>query len=1775
MPFKNSKVSHLIPRLNVIRKQGYARAVTEDQRYLGSDPASAGLHELIDSRSNMMLLTCHSTPVAIQSFRADVLQPSQEPPQAREYDSSADASTPEAYNSHIQLKENFAALDAMVSEYSAAEGVPPNFAEIVFRNPFKENGEQDASAETRGEVDSVPPCSIPSYTSAGSTGASAITTPGLGYSSTPDQAMSCGAEFPFEASEPSTPGDKTMIVDHGLCGASKATPRRVYGTSIEDHGVVVDGGTDLLKTPKLSPSRFFTSSPLPMTRTASTAESVKSSKSLTPFSSSIENEGDWIHSQVRDFTDEIRIVLKEKRAFTEKNLEELEAVISTLLLEENAPQPSTELELIIKTHMDHLVKEIIESKMMTSAEEHSRLYEVFLRALSLDRKWTRRFRELYFDIDFYRTDEMMNSGALRGLTLASKDEEQGHIWHVENPRCPEDQKLDINPGDWWPNLYCAYRDGAVGTVDSTLTKGRAGNVVALALLTGQEVNGPTLNLIEYSKFGKKEDMFFALITCRDPIRILRGSNLRSKYAPAAGLRFRVKLFSHKLLDQIQNTYRYSIMLERVPGQKPFNAILQIPTPSQLDEWVLFEELIGRNYRERHGDVAYSKWKVFEEEQRTEKEQFLKTKALRDAISKYTVVERKPTEERESECHCDKQYKQSKSSPNHPASMTSPDSAHKSALEPPLKRHKASANSVATSLSHNNTSNHVHDLMENSPQSLNTTARMDDLTTRKIVSDNGFQPDKELEVGIKCFVNEQNPGFGGVLKQRCASIHLLHTLLWERELSSTQQSEATASAAVPIIKDEKENVVPDSKVINSADITPIKNEKGNVQPESNATLPAPTTPTKVAKVETFVPDSKIATPKSATPTKSNCVTESRPISPMASALPVKTSAEPSTIADSKVDDRPKTPETPTRESNAQLAAGIQALTSPKRTNSSAPSSEAGTAEGSEISPEDEALLVGWFGSTLTKDIIELYKRILAKPNAKAASFGEPLMSEPLLDKRLRGIIHGNIKRIFDFKIATSAYLDTGMLQIFASSGGSSWDAAPSQKCAGSQKVGSRQQPPNSRQAQKPRQQNPRQIQQPGQPTGKLGWQDLGGEFLHFTLYKENKDTMEVISFIASRLKIKPKDFNFAGTKDRRAATVQRVSVRRQKAQSLAKLNNQLLGSRIGNFKYEKHGLELGELSGNQFHITLRDCHFGDDAEMTVEARVELGNNVVGQAIKHLEEHGFLNYFGLQRFGTFGIGTDEVGLKILSGDFKGAVDAILTYNQTSVNTPDTGDHNFGDKISRDDKARASAIHEFRKGNSRNYLLDTMPRKFSAELAIMRHLGNRRNQGDYEGALMTINRNLRSMYVHAYQSLVWNSVVSERFTRYGSAVVEGDLVLITSKLAAQDEVDESGEVVVHAAADDTAISRDDVYQRARALTAEEAASGKYTIFDIVLPLPGFDMEYPANDIGDYYKEFMGSERGGGIDPCNMRRKNKEFSLSGSYRKMVAEVKDCSFEVKSYTDDQEQLVETDWDLLQKSRGLDPHKTRDQKPRDRQQQDARFQRQNGNHKDARHTDQRQDVAKLREQYQGSAQLNAWKSLPDQLAITDKAVAEAADLARSQRKLGNSEAFEVPVIKDTWIQTSPEDWTRRTGFKSTTVIGEKDSETVKKTEGSAASPVVGPPVKSKIEAALPSVEQARDITEETAAHPEVVAASSAMDIDAKELVSTEIGVKRSADEISTAPELPSVTAEEEIKEKLVLPKVAVIFKFSLGSSTYATMALRELMKAGGVKTYKPDFSGGR
>lgn len=522
---------------------------------------------------------------------------------------------------------------------------------------------------------------------------------------------------------------------------------------------------------------------------------------------------------------------------------------------------------------------------------------------------------------------------------------------------------------------------------------------------------------------------------------------------------------------------------------------------------------------------------------------------------------------------------------------------------------------------------------------------------------------------------------------------------------------------------------------------------------------------------------------------------------------------------------------------------------------------------------------YFSQDAALQLVSLFESILRNPEKKPRD--HPVVRTSFTsDRSIRSQIHQDIRRIFNGKIDSSTDPE-GILVLTAvarkNNQARQW-AKPTDK---------------------------------GRP-GKQGWVERGGDFVHFTLYKENKDTLEVISFLTHQLKTNNKTFQFAGTKDRRAVTVQRVSAYRIDAGRLATTNRVLRYAAVGDFEYQTSGLELGDLSGNEFVLTLRDCNLvGSD--LAVSDPVSAARTYLSTSLQGLREKGFLNYYGLQRFGTFATRTDVVGVKILKGDFQGACDAILNFSPTALQSAESLGSNI--LVGQDDRARAEGINIWRTSGRINAALDKIPRKFSAETTLVRQLG--KQPRDFLGALLSIQRNLRLMYVHAYQSLVWNLAVGERWRLFGNTVVEGDLVLVREhKNKTQEEevqtVDADGEIIIQPSGEDRAYDPDDAFERARALTAAEAATGLYSMFDLVLPLPGFDVVYPANASGEWYKTFMASEAGGGLDPYDMRRKQKDFSLSGGYRKILARIgADFEVQIHPYVDGNQQFVETDMDRL------------------------------------------------------------------------------------------------------------------------------------------------------------------------------------------------------------------------------------------------------------------------
>lgn len=124
-------------------------------------------------------------------------------------------------------------------------------------------------------------------------------------------------------------------------------------------------------------------------------------------------------------------------------------------------------------------------------------------------------------------------------------------------------------------------------------------------------------------------------------------------------------------------------------------------------------------------------------------------------------------------------------------------------------------------------------------------------------------------------------------------------------------------------------------------------------------------------------------------------------------------------------------------------------------------------------------------------------------------------------------------------------------------------------------------------------------------------------------------------------------------------------------------------------------------------------------------------------------GVPNFFGIQRFGIQRPITHIVGRKFVEGDIKGAA---LEY------------------IARPYPAESEDARQ-----ARQYVLDTLdfkggigkfPLRLRYERAMMSQLVEK--PGDYAGAFNALSPNLRKMFVHAYQSYLFNLILSRRLER-----------------------------------------------------------------------------------------------------------------------------------------------------------------------------------------------------------------------------------------------------------------------------------------------------------------------------------------------------------------------------------------------------------------------------
>ena len=248
----------------------------------------------------------------------------------------------------------------------------------------------------------------------------------------------------------------------------------------------------------------------------------------------------------------------------------------------------------------------------------------------------------------------------------------------------------------------------------------------------------------------------------------------------------------------------------------------------------------------------------------------------------------------------------------------------------------------------------------------------------------------------------------------------------------------------------------------------------------------------------------------------------------------------------------------------------------------------------------------------------------------------------------------------------------------------------------------------------------------------------GTFTIFVAQKSNWTTLSLIDEISRHLKIHPKFFSYAGIKDRSALTTQLICVSGNHIGAINSLqikDVKILGSYLS-----KTRLQTGDLSGNRFTINL---NFPVDRVPDYSNLSKISSELNGS---------FPNYFGPQRFGTNRQNTHLIGQKILQNDLAGAINSILCDIENETN----------EKV-------LFARSEFEKTQDLLAALKNFPKHLRIERDLISYL--LKKPKDFSGAIKSLPRQLSLLYIHAFQSYLFNLLLSERLNDGPVVLEEGE--------------------------------------------------------------------------------------------------------------------------------------------------------------------------------------------------------------------------------------------------------------------------------------------------------------------------------------------------------------------------------------------------------------------
>jgi tRNA pseudouridine13 synthase len=250
---------------------------------------------------------------------------------------------------------------------------------------------------------------------------------------------------------------------------------------------------------------------------------------------------------------------------------------------------------------------------------------------------------------------------------------------------------------------------------------------------------------------------------------------------------------------------------------------------------------------------------------------------------------------------------------------------------------------------------------------------------------------------------------------------------------------------------------------------------------------------------------------------------------------------------------------------------------------------------------------------------------------------------------------------------------------------------------------------------------------------------------------------VIREISRRLRVSKNRIGFAGTKDKFARTTQKISIwdvdeEELKRVRITDVSLKLIGR-------SNKAISLGDLYGNEFEIVIRNI---EGEKNKIKQNIEAITTEIENA------GGVPNFFGVQRFGIRRPITHVVGKHLIKGEIKEAVMSYIT------------------DIFADESEEAKRARLLCKEGEQKESLKKMPPFLRYEKAMLNELvKGERGSNDFLSAFSVLPKNLRKLFVHAYQSYLFNLVLSHRLKQnlpLNEALV-GDVVCFRNEFGLAD--------------------------------------------------------------------------------------------------------------------------------------------------------------------------------------------------------------------------------------------------------------------------------------------------------------------------------------------------------------------------------------------------------